>query len=527
MHRLQELVRLYRTGVGHRRIAQLLKMGPNTERRYREILKQENLLEGDLDDLPNLETLKAAVLKHMPQPPVSSHGTSSLIEWVERIQKYLDKGLGPKAIYDRLKVEEKGKFSGSYEAMKRLCRRLKEAKGVRAEDVVIPVQTGPGEVAQVDFGEIGKLYDPERKELRRAWCFVMVLGFSRHMYAEVVFDQKTETWLDLHVRAFKAFGGVVQTVVPDNLKAAVLRRAFGTEGDTELNRSYRELARHYGFKIDPTPPYSPEKKGKVEAAVKYTKNNALKGRDGQDIRDVNRFLLRWVEEVAGHRVHGTTGKQPLVVFREEEQIELLPLPSKHYEKVVWKVTRVQPNSHIEYNRRFYSVPWKYIGDEAWIQVTSSSVIVFIDDIRRATHRRLSEGQWSTVDAHLPKHRKDLRHRSPGYWEERADQIGQHTGAFIREVFGSDKVLSQLRVVQAIILHLEQYPVQRAEKAALRASYYGNYTYAGIKGILAKGLDTEPLPKVVIIPTGPQSVPRFARNIHEIVQAAREGSHEPH
>lgn len=96
------------------------------------------------------------------------------------VQEKLDKGLGPRAIYGRLKQEEKD-VTGSYWGVKRLCRRLKRARGVRAEDVAIPVETGTGEVAQVDFGYVGKLYDPQQQRVRRAWVFVMVLGYSRHI----------------------------------------------------------------------------------------------------------------------------------------------------------------------------------------------------------------------------------------------------------------------------------------------------------------------------------------------------------
>jgi transposase len=97
---------------------------------------------------------------------------------------------------------------------------------------------------------------------------VMVLGHSRHQYAEVVFDQRTATWLELHQRAFAWFGGVPKVIVPDNLKAAVISAAFGVSSLPELNRSYREFARHHGFRVDPTPPRSPKKKGKVESSVK-------------------------------------------------------------------------------------------------------------------------------------------------------------------------------------------------------------------------------------------------------------------
>lgn len=110
---------------------------------------------------------------------------------------------------------------------------------MRAEDVAIPVETVAGDVAQVDFGYIGHLYDATVGRLRKAWVFVLVLAHSRWMFARIAFDQKIETWLRCHVEAFTALGGVPRTVVPDNLKAAVVRAAFDVDDPASLNRSYR------------------------------------------------------------------------------------------------------------------------------------------------------------------------------------------------------------------------------------------------------------------------------------------------
>jgi len=167
---------------------------------------------------------------------------------------------GPRAIFDRLRLEHPD-FPGSLSAVKRLCARLSRERGISAEDVAIPVETEPGQVAQVDFTYVGKLYDPEQGVLRKCWLFLMSLGHSRHMYCQLVFDQKVETWVRLHVEAFEAFGGVPHVIVPDNLKAAVVRAAFAVDDEPAIQRTYRELARHYGFQIDPAPPRSPEKKG--------------------------------------------------------------------------------------------------------------------------------------------------------------------------------------------------------------------------------------------------------------------------
>lgn len=202
MDRLQELVRLHRIGTGARETARLLKMGPNTERTYRQALLRAEMLYGPVDSLPPLEFLKRIIREYVASKPKVQH-TSTIERWLPQIEEILQKrGASPKAIYDRLKREEQD-FNGSISAVKRACARLKKLKGVSEQDVVIPVETAAGEVAQVDFGYIGKLYDPKQKVMRKAYVFVMVLGYSRHQYCAISFDQKIETWLKLHVEAFK------------------------------------------------------------------------------------------------------------------------------------------------------------------------------------------------------------------------------------------------------------------------------------------------------------------------------------
>lgn len=521
MDRLRELVRLHRMGTSSAETARLLRMSVNTERPYRLALEKAGLLAGPVDDLPSLEVLKAAVLEHLP-PKVRPQQVSSLEAWREQIAALIAKGLRARAIYDRLVLEEQEpRFEGSLSSVKRLYRQLTGGRGVEPEDVAVPVDTAPGEVAQVDFGYVGKLFDPSSNVLRRAWVFVMVLGFSRHMFARVVFDQTVATWNRLHVEAFNEFGGVVETVVPDNLKAAVVRAAFGVDDECGLNRSYRELARHYQFKIDPAPPRAPKKKGKVEAGVKYVKRNGLKGREGEDVVRVNAGLDRWRAEIAGVRTHGTTGRQPLVVFEAEERGRLRALPAVPYEPVEWKEALVHPDTHVVFDRRLYSVPWTLVGKTVWLRATRTSVVVYYQDERVATHDRCGGGGRSTIDAHLPEHRGDLRHRSRSYWEDRASRIGPETVTYVRAIFDSDEVLSQLRVVQAVVTHLESHPRDRAEGASRRATHYANFSYQGLKGILRQALDLQPLPGDARPKTAPIANPRFARSVDFSFQALEE------
>lgn len=519
MDRLQELVRLHRMGTPTREVARLLGMGRNTEKQYREALAEAGLLEGAVDALPELQTLRAAVEAAHPRPTTPQQ-TSRFEDFRPKIEALVADGLGPKAIFDRLRLEE-SQLPGGLSAIKRMVRGIVAARGVQPSDVAIPVETEPGEIAQVDFGYVGRLYDPSEGVLRKAYVFVMVLGHSRHMFAKVVFDQKSETWLGLHAEAFGAFGGVARVVVPDNLRAAVVRAAFRLDEANELNRSYREQARHFGFKVDPTPPYAPEKKGKVESAVKYVKNNFFKGREEQDVVEVQRALSEWTLRIAGERVHGTTGWKPLEQFEEVERSALLPLPAKPFEQVLWRKAQVHRDSHVQFERRLYSVPFRHVGQDVWIRATSHSVAVFREDVRIATHARTGSSARSTVEEHLPEGRRDLRHRSRSFWEERAARVGPRTGELVRTVFDSDDVLHQLRAVQAIVTHLERFPVERAENASARAIFYGNYSPRGIKDILTKALDQQPLPNSTPAVTRDDTRPRFARNPRELLSHTSE------
>ena len=139
MHRLQELVRLFRLGSGAKEAATLLKMSPNTERKYREALLAAGLLAGDVVDLPDLERLQLVISEALPAKPVPQQ-VSSVESWADKITTMVEAGAEPTAIYDRLRLEEEG-FEGSLSAIKRMCARLKRARGPRPEDVVIPVET--------------------------------------------------------------------------------------------------------------------------------------------------------------------------------------------------------------------------------------------------------------------------------------------------------------------------------------------------------------------------------------------------
>ena len=129
-------------------------------------------------------------------------------------------------------------------------------------DVVLRQEHPAGEKVFVDYaGATIPIHDPQGGEVRQAALFVAVLGASNYTYAEVTESQELHCWLSSHIRAFEFFGGTPKIAVPDNLKSGV-NRACRYEPD--LNRSYQEMAAHYGVAVIPARRRKPRDKAKVE-----------------------------------------------------------------------------------------------------------------------------------------------------------------------------------------------------------------------------------------------------------------------
>ena len=174
-------------------------------------------------------------------------------------------------------------------------------------ETFVRVEVPPGSEAQVDFGAAGRAIDPADGRMRKAWVFVLVLAWSRHSYAEVVFDQRVETWLLCHRHGFEFFGGVPQRVVLDNLKAAIIKASLhdrSCSGVPRVRPALRVPDRGAAA-ADAAP------EGKVEqGGVHYVARNFLAGREAEPLDVLNRKLRHWLVEVAGARIHGTTKAVP-------------------------------------------------------------------------------------------------------------------------------------------------------------------------------------------------------------------------
>ena len=194
---------------------------------------------------------------------------------------------------------------------------------IRRDRVVVlrdEADIAPGEEAQIDYGHLGYWTDPVGGKRRRVWAFVMVLACSRHMFVQPVFAMDQRAWTQAHLDAFAFFGGVPRRMVPDNLKTGVDRPDLY---DPKINRSYAELAAHYGVLVDPARARKPRDKARVERPMPYVRDSFWRGRQFGSLQQMQNDAVVWCREVAGRRAcRPLSGAAPASVFAAVEADEV-------------------------------------------------------------------------------------------------------------------------------------------------------------------------------------------------------------
>jgi hypothetical protein len=348
-------------------------------------------------------------------------------------------------------------------------------------------------VMEVDFGRLGIVYDLCRRRNRLAYVFSARLRFSSKAYRDVVYDQKQETFWECHVRAFDHFAGVPQRVVPDNLKAAVVKASFS---DPVVNRGYRELAEHYGFLIDPCLPYRPQHKGGVEGDIKYVKKNFFaafrmrqrqRGRDVPYAQDILPALREWERTIADTRIIKGVGVSPDDLFAQESP-SLRPLPPERFDIILWSAGTVRRDGRVYFDRSRYSVPDRYIGKNVLIASDSRRIRVFCDHELIAAHGRSPQPHQDIVNPdHLgPRARAYLEHTRENLLE-RARGIGDAAHEISRLLL-DERPVAKERSVRGIITLAGKYGKGRVDAACRRALAFDAPRYDAVKRILDNKLD---------------------------------------
>ena len=355
-------------------------------------------------------------------------------------------------------------------------------------------------------------------ETRQAQIFVAVMGASNFTYVEATFTQGLADWIAAHTHAFAAIGGVPHLLVPDNTKVAVIKACLY---EPQVNRTYAEMAAHYGTAVLPARPYRPRDKAKVEACVLIVERwliGRLRNRVFYSLAELNaaiaELLLRLNEERPIRRL-GRTRRQ---LLEELDRPALKPLPIGPYVFAEWRLRRVGIDYHVDIDSHFYSVPHRFARAEVEVRLTARIVEIFARGERIATHIRASGNhQHTTVPDHMPSsHRRyadwtiDRIHRD-------AAAIGPATAALCELIIERRPHPEQgFRACIGILRLLRSFGSERLEAAAARAIDIA-LSYASVRSILDHKLDRQGFDKGS---AAPQRGADGAPIVHSNIRGAR-------
>jgi transposase len=351
-----------------------------------------------------------------------------------------------------------------------------------------------GDKLFVDYAGDGvPVVDRLTGEIRNPQIFVAVLGASGFTYAQATWTQGLADWISGHVGAFEAIGGVPALLVPDNAKTAVIKACFY---DPQINRSYAEMAAHYGTAILPARPRRPRDKAKVEQAVLVIERwliGGLRHRIFHSLAELNAAIGAMLHRLNDERPIRRLGVTRRQLFDEIDRPALKALPATPYVFAEWRIRRVSIDYHVDVADHYYSVPHRFVRAEVEVRLTARTVEIFHKGERIAAHQRMSGNHKHTT---VPEHMASSHRRYAGWTIERirkdAAAIGPATLALCNLILDERPHPEQgFRACLGIIRLARSYGRERLEAATSRAIDISARTYGSVKSILANNLDRRP------------------------------------
>ncbi len=439
-------------------------------------------------------------------PPARAAPQAALLEpHRERIAKWLqEEKLQLTRIVELLEPD----VEVTYMTLHRFVRSHGLAAAVR--DTVRMADTAPGEVAQFDFGRLGRLTNPETGKYQLIWAMNIVLIFSRHQFVWPLIHQTLEEVIAGLEAAWAFFSGIPRRLIFDNFPAAV---AGADALNPVFTRAFLEYSQARGFIADPARVRKPTDKPHTERNVQYVRERLWKGGSFTDLADAREQARRWCVEVAGQRIHGTTRKLPLVAFRDEERNHLLPYDGLPYAVPLWGQVTVHPDHHIAFRYAIYSVPYDTCPPGVHLEVRLDRDLIRI--YRRSelvkSHPRQPKGGRHTDPADYPPGRTAYVLRAPDYVVRAAAGQGPFVGLFAERLLSGDFPWAKLRQGQKLLRLSDRYTAARLDAACERALAVDLIDVTRVERMLKQALEQEPLPgespppRMVEIPSA-----RFAR-----------------
>lgn len=437
----------------------------STVRRY---LREAAELGWQPSDGPPTEELATEIGRRLSPARGRSAGEAEavLLPHLEQIQAWVQPPPGERRGLQLTKVHRLLGRRGVRVPYSSLHRFVVKHCGLETGRVTVRMsESAPGEVAEADFGRLGRVWDPIAGRPRMLWALVVTLVYSRHQYVHTTFFQKREDVIAGLEDAWSFFGGVTHRLVIDNLTPAV-RKA--DRYDPIFQRVFEEYAHHRGFTIDAAVIAHPTGKPRVERGVPYVRENFFRGEEWRDRDHVQTHVVRWCLETAGLRIHGTTRKRPFGVFENEERAALLPLVGERFDPPLWGKCKVHPDHHVSFGKALYSVPTRYIGKPVWVRADTKLTRIYFEGELVKTHARQPAGGRSTDHEDYPQELTPYTLRDPQRIIRQAKQHGSHIGRFAEALLTGPLPWAKLRQAQKLLRLGEKYGWHRLEAACRRA-----------------------------------------------------------
>jgi transposase len=465
MWEVLEVLRQVHRGRPQRAIRQATGRSRSTIRRYVRAARRLGWEQGQEPD----EALALAVTQRLrPGPKEREPGGSEakLEPHRAEIRSWLEREGGERGL--RLsKVHELLRRRGVEVPYSSLHRFAVQRCGFRDERrlTVRMAEVAPGELAEVDFGRLGLVHDPQSARSRVAHALIVTLVHSRHQYVHVSFSQKLPDLIGGLEDAWHGFGGVVARVVLDNLRAAVTR---ADRYEPIFQRTFSEYAQYRGFVIDAALPRHPTGKPHVERGVQYLRESFFRGERWLDLAHVQREAARWCSERAGQRIHGTTRGRPLLVFEQIERAALRPLERPRFDPPEWAACKVHPDHHLSFRKALYSVPTRHVGKTVWVRADRRLVRIYVAGELVKTHQRVAAGRRSTDYSDYPAELAPYALRDPDQVVQVARRAGSHVGHFAERLLAGPLPWAKLRQGQKLLRLVHRYGRERLDRACQRA-----------------------------------------------------------
>jgi transposase/uncharacterized protein YeaO (DUF488 family) len=479
MSLVKQLLKMHHNGKGYKTIARTLSVSKNTVKSYVLRVKQSSVC---IEDLLKLEDPILEKMLLAGNPAYKDERYQVLKEKLEYYSKELKKvGVTRMLLWEEYKAE----FSPDYYRYSQFCEFLRQYR--RSSKPSMVLEHHPGDKLYIDYaGKKLSYIDIDTGEINYVQVFVACLPYSDYCFAMAVPSQKTDDFIMALQCCLKEMGGVVQTLVPDNLKAAIIK---ASRYEPSINKVLEDFSNHYGTTVTPTRPRKPKDKALVENQVKLIYSRVYAKLRNQQFFSISSLNKAIKEKI---KVHNQTRMQRKDYSREEKFIAdekhfLAPLPATDFEIKYYKSLKVAHNNHVYLasDKHYYSVPYIHIEKQVKVIYTPSIVRIFYDGTLIAVHPRgLKKSGYTTTKEHLCSEHQYYKKRSPTYYLQKAYHHSEELYQYINALFRQDKYPEQLyRTCEGILNLSKKTDRTQFIKACIIGQDNSYYSYAFLKRIL--------------------------------------------